>query len=428
MAQQLASTSKVDWRVINWLRGLAAFYVVLNHSRGFLFSDAMAYADHINQKNNWAWWEWLQVAIMQFTNAGTEFVIVFFLLSGFSIAHSLNGNSDTVSFYKRRFIRLYPTYIVGIFWALIVFVVMALAVPDVYYTGVEGRSPLVGQFARFFLDAKTVVANLLYIPINNYLTPQYWSLPYEVLFYLIAPWMIKKHKHFGLLTLVGFSVGLSILGRTANEIDVKNILLTFFTDYTLYFYAGFLMYKYCDLFLEYFYIGRKTFIALAIISFVTMVMVKAYVFDQNHNKMTGLIAMAFTYIVLFGSLKYGLRIKWLEKIGTYSYTLYVTHIATLFLVKIIAHRLGFGFYMIDNMFVWYAGVAASVGFGYLLYHFGEKQSNHYLDKLRSGKMQKKSSLSATMGNAANVGLGLKIQKPTAAKLEPVNNDDNKSLY
>ena len=41
---------KINWRIINALRGFAALGVVANHARGLLFSDDVLYATHVHPK------------------------------------------------------------------------------------------------------------------------------------------------------------------------------------------------------------------------------------------------------------------------------------------------------------------------------------------------------------------------------------------
>ena len=49
---------KINWRIINALRGFAALGVVANHARGLLFSDDVLYATHVHPKQSWQIWEW----------------------------------------------------------------------------------------------------------------------------------------------------------------------------------------------------------------------------------------------------------------------------------------------------------------------------------------------------------------------------------
>ncbi len=419
MSQQLASQSKVDWRIINWLRGLAAFYVIINHSRGFLFSDAMQYAQNVTPKENWAWWEWIQILIMQFTTLGSEFVIMFFILSGFSMAHSLRNNPNTWGFYKRRLVRLYPTYLVGLFWGLIVYMILMVVVPAVYYDGVEGYEPLSKFFHQLYTTPLTLLANLFYLPIDNYLTHQYWSLPFEVIFYLLAPLMVRRYKMMGAIVVCLYIIGWAVFGMAYRDPYALNKIVPFCTDYAIYFLVGILFYRFQKHVLHYYRANKNMTLLTAAVLFGIMYMVKGYGFDQVHNKILGMFSILLTAILLFGSLKNNIRVKWLERIGIFSYTLYVTHLATLFLVKMIAHKMGLGFYMIDNLFVWYAGILFSVGFAYLLFYMGEYQSTQYLEKLRSKKKSKKVRTQRKNVVDPTVSMAFKGQSPAGAKYDPL---------
>lgn len=52
--------------------------------------------------------------VLQYTNLGKEAVTIFFVLSGYSISHSLNRNNNIKKFYLNRRIRIYPTYIASV--------------------------------------------------------------------------------------------------------------------------------------------------------------------------------------------------------------------------------------------------------------------------------------------------------------------------
>lgn len=381
MHPQTDNTSKVDWRIINWLRGLAAFYVTINHCRGLLFSDSMMYAEHVNPKSNWHWWEWLQVGIMHNTALGSEFVILFFLLSGFSIAHSLRSNTDTKAFYTKRLIRLYPTYLLGILWSLVGFFLIWSLVPQVYYNPTEGF-PSVQEYFHSFVNLPTLIANFFYIPKNTFLTHQYWSLPFEVIFYLMAPWVIRRLRVFGIVVLTTYALGWFFYGISYHDPHVTNAIFQFWVDFGVYFLIGMIFYKYKDTFIRSFKLGPKTTSILLLVMFQVMLLVKGYYFGGQNNKVTGIMAVVFTYIAMFGALKYKFRVKWLETIGNYSYTLYVTHLATIFIVKILAYKLGYNFYFIHSMYLWYVGLVACMGVAYALYFVAERPSSLYLERLR----------------------------------------------
>lgn len=382
MRLQPPAAGKIDWNIINALRGLAALYVVINHSRGQLFTDAMVYAEKVNPKETWHWWEWLQILVMQHTNLGQEFVILFFVLSGFSIAHSLSLNPPVGGFYLRRAIRLYPTYILGIIWAIIVFLIIAYVAPDIYYNAVDTDKPIAVYFKEF-IALPTMVQNLLYHPVNNFLTIQYWSLPLEVVFYLVAPWFIKHTKWFGIATIAFYLLGWILNGHTSYDVRYAPLPLMYIFDYSIYFLAGIVIYRYRDYLLQHFRIPKWLVAALLLLLFEVMVVLKSYIYHQEHNKILGLIMIAFSYIILVGALHHKVHVRWLENIGKYSYTLYISHLATIHIVNAVAYYFGYGFYTISNLFVWYIGIALSILCAYLLYWVAEYPSTRYLERLRN---------------------------------------------
>jgi peptidoglycan/LPS O-acetylase OafA/YrhL len=90
--------------VLESLRGIAAFYVVLNHSRGWLWAGA----HYLQHRGGSTLLDKLGAAINQSTRLGHEAVIIFFVLSGLSIGHSVTQGSSPLRLYKRRLFRLYP--------------------------------------------------------------------------------------------------------------------------------------------------------------------------------------------------------------------------------------------------------------------------------------------------------------------------------
>lgn len=379
--QENIVTSKINWNIVNWMRGLAALYVVINHSRGNLFTDTAHYAANVTPQAQWHWWEKLSFIIMQHTNLGTEAVIVFFLLSGFSIAHSLSGTQKAAPFYIRRAIRLYPPYILGLLWAIVVFLVIKVDGATVFFNTTEGHEPLKILYEHF-ISLKSVISNILYVPRDNSLTPQYWSLPFEVVFYLLAPWAVRYIKPYGLLTILCYTGGWMWMGMTYYDDEKDPILLQFITDYNIYFLIGILFYQYRETILQYYKLSKRIAFTILIVLFELTIIVKSYLFHQQSNKITGLLMILFTYIMLFAGLKYSIRISWLEFIGVFSYTLYVTHFATIYLVKMIFFDFGKHFYDIYQLYAWYIGIIVSLVIAYGLYYIAEYPGIKYLEKIR----------------------------------------------
>ncbi|OJW81296.1 MAG: hypothetical protein BGO69_04320 [Bacteroidetes bacterium 46-16] len=387
---EISSGSKINFRIIDWMRGLAALYVLAQHARGYLFADNVRYEKYIAPKINWNWRQWLNTLIVQHTNLGKEFVIVFFVLSGFCIMHSVSAEpGGKKGFFQRRLLRLYPTYLLGIAWAIAVFLILKVTVPDVFNSQTEGYPPLKIAYDAF-VNIKTLSLNLVYFIKDNYLTPQYWSLPLEVIFYLSIPFFARRFNAYTIFSIVAFVIsciwtGLDYLDE--NKYDGLLVTVRYIFDYNIYFFIGCIFYKYRDFFLAIFKMDRMRSIVALMLVFLLSVFVKSYLFEQNTNKATGLLMVLFTYIMLIAGLKHQVRIKLLEWVGGFSYTLYVSHLASLFIVKIAVYKMGHHFYDIFLVYVWYIGVVFAVLVAWLLYYIAEYPSKRYLTQLRNKPTQ-----------------------------------------
>ena len=125
--------------------------------------------------------------------SGKAAVIGFLLVSGFSIASSLER--DEIGFYRRRLLRIYPLYFFAILFAWRLEAVfqgqMLLPNRDLHALGVT-----------------TAIGNLLLLQTFLVKPIQFdvpvWSLSIEMFFYLLAPWFARLDRRF-LLTLIVLS-------------------------------------------------------------------------------------------------------------------------------------------------------------------------------------------------------------------------------
>ncbi len=121
--------------------------------------------------------------------SGFVAVIGFLVLSGYSIAHSLQISPS--KFYQRRAIRIMPLYVlsIGIAWV----VGAAFELPQTY-------SPAP--------SALTAISNLAFLQIftgNSVLTNAVvWTLAVEAVFYMAAPWL-KTWRSYSVLIAAGLS-------------------------------------------------------------------------------------------------------------------------------------------------------------------------------------------------------------------------------
>jgi len=114
-------------------------------------------------------------------------VICFFVISGYSIAHSLKDGSK--GFYMRRVDRIYPLYFFAIVFSTVVFLLPGCAeIPP------SSVWQWLGNFV--FLQGFTVV--------KIYTDGPVWTLAIEVVYYALAP-LLARLKSWQILGLIGLS-------------------------------------------------------------------------------------------------------------------------------------------------------------------------------------------------------------------------------
>jgi peptidoglycan/LPS O-acetylase OafA/YrhL len=177
IAHDVQTRRRENFALIQALRGLAALWVVLFH-----LQKTTAITGLTAQLPSW-----FDYALFGYGRAG---VAVFFVLSGFVIAHSLQGKvmetRDLAKFALRRSIRLDPPY-----WASIFFVVAVQAFLQITH-GQLPVYPSAGQLTAHIL----YLQELLRVPEIELV---YWTLTYEIQFYLVfaaSHWLDQNFRRF----------------------------------------------------------------------------------------------------------------------------------------------------------------------------------------------------------------------------------------
>ena len=175
---------------VDALRAVAAFWVVLSHSAlGTGHPSALV--------------RWL-VPVGQLGYAG---VGLFLVLSGFSIhlrwAQGRAGDFSALTFWKRRFVRLYPTYLIALATVFLVLVA---------FFGVDAISAEANAFERIPIwhaaPWLAVINSALVVGANFWivaLLPQAWSLALEEQIYLLysLKGRVWSARPFRLLVIAG---------------------------------------------------------------------------------------------------------------------------------------------------------------------------------------------------------------------------------
>jgi peptidoglycan/LPS O-acetylase OafA/YrhL len=365
---------------VDSLRGIAALYVVIKHCRGILFAGLNALTA-IHPRATWTLFDYATLMPLIASRLGREFVIFFFVLSGFSIAHSLRNKPDIPGFYLRRIIRLYPPYVFALAWAAIVFLAFYFAFPQWYSGPLPGDTSDNGLFikglyqSRDFLSIPTLLSNLLYMPKGAFII-QFWSLTYEVLFYLLVPFFLCNKPIYFLVSLLLYT---GILFDTAHLVP-GNIITKFAFEFNFYFAIGVFCYSYWPRIQKLLFFPVPWFIALSSILFLSML---ALNMKLGHiTRYSSLVSALLSCVLLANFLGHNIRIKPLMWVGKFSYTLYITHVATIYCMLFFLYRFTPIHLPIYSRWLWLAGIPISVLVGYGSYLLVEKQTKVILDKLR----------------------------------------------
>ncbi|AGZ41753.1 acyltransferase family protein [Actinoplanes friuliensis] len=165
-----APGERIAW--LDGLRALAVLLVVYAHLSRYLFRGARDFSS-----------EWL--------HAGTAGVMLFFLVSGFIIPASLERHGSLRAFWVSRLFRLLPLYLVVT--AVVVVLGLGGLVPlDPWLTAHPWTSAVAHA---------TMLPHLLGVPL---VTPVFWTLTFEMVFYLLvsALFAVRWHRRGGAVAVI----------------------------------------------------------------------------------------------------------------------------------------------------------------------------------------------------------------------------------
>lgn len=370
---------KDDFKLLDTIRGIAALYVVIAHCRGVLWLGGSEFVK-LFPRNTWDTWDTLKFGTSMLTRLAVEFVIVFFVLSGFSIAHSLSSNQSPVKFYKRRLIRIYPSYLAALGWAAVIFLVTRAVFPQ-WYDGTYTQFAFIRTMEmNEFFHPKVVAGNLFYMPMHGFIGP-FWSLTYEVMFYLMAPFLLRRVNWYAAFSLLLFGINFLFPEKVFN-LNLPVYIYEFLFIYNIYFVVGVYLYTHYQTVAGWFVNYTKLEFTL-IFAGLLLFMYGANIYLKIETVFTFIEAAMLSVVLIVFFLKYKMKVPWLMGIGKFSYSLYITHFATVYLYLALYWFItGRDAPYITNFFVWILGVFFCLGLGWLHYWVVERNTQKILTRLR----------------------------------------------
>ncbi len=284
------------FHLIDALRGVAALWVVFFHA----FKGG-----HINELTE-IMPQLLVLVVFEMGDAG---VPIFFVISGFVIAHSITRDKVNskyfLKFTVRRSIRLDPPY-----WGSIFLVI-----------GMAWLSTIVKNEPMEWPDYREIVAHLFYaqsIMGIEHINIIYWTLCLEIQFYLIfcilfsSAQYIEKYYQHAFIALFSLVAAISLLWPT--KIMSGNIYPGLFFPHWHAFLLGVFAYWSWQKRISnsYFYI------------YTAVIVFSSYATESGFSMVAGLTAI-FVYMCSITGHIESANWRWIQFLGTISYSLYLTH-------------------------------------------------------------------------------------------------------
>lgn len=365
----------IDFSLLDQLRGLAALGVVVGHSRGLLFAGGQHLQNQV-PIDQWGMADKISMGLLSLTRLSSEFVIFFFILSGFSIAHSLRRNPAPLGFYSRRALRLYPTYLAALAWAAGIFMLTRAWRPD-FYAGAYNQATFIKLAAsKDFLSLSNLLYNLAYLP-QGFLIAPFWSLSHEVLFYIVAPFVCARIGAYLLFSLAAYTASWVLTGNGFAE---TNVLIDFILHYNFYFAIGVAAYRHWGDIQP-----SLTFPPLRVLIFLVLI----YLFSValgiklgGISKITALLFSVASLLLMANCHTHKWRVPWLRMIGAASYTIYATHFASLILLLAVVHSVIAPPHIYSKT-LWMVGIPWCLALAAPSYFLVEKMTRQRLESLRA---------------------------------------------
>jgi peptidoglycan/LPS O-acetylase OafA/YrhL len=231
--------------ILHCLRGFCAFYVVVFHAKYILWAGGHEYMK-VFPRATWSVWQYVAFIADMLSSAGYEMVIFFFVLSGFFIRYAQQRKYRApIAFYLNRIVRIYPPYLISVVLAVVVLLLLARLVPQMFTTvgNRELNTTLLAAWNDLRnLDLVGVVRTLLFLPLPHRVyigyNTVYWSLLPEALFYAAVPLAFWRIQVYYLVSTLLYLLG---IGASALHYSLEGVT-SFLLAHNFYFALGVALY------------------------------------------------------------------------------------------------------------------------------------------------------------------------------------------
>lgn len=348
------------YKTLDMWRGLAARLVVMGHASLIITSRHPALRSS---------------GVYRMGSFGYLGVQLFFVISGYCIANSacsaLGREHGWWSFIRARLRRIYPPC----WFSLMLVAASALVAAALVSSGVLHASTLADrdilhQSALFYVSNLTLTQPLFRQP---YLSGVFWTLCYEIAFYVIVSLPLIRggriRKEQSLLTILHIVTALSLLLLILTP-DLRFYPLDLWPQFGLGVMAyGLIMHPQ--------QVRPKLWMLTAAVEVVVFVSIRDFGSGPvgAPSRATFLVSLIFAFMMILlrrhdaqiGDIGF---VKWMSTVGTFSYSLYLTHFLTIGIVSqaLKISRLPLQYHFLDAL----VSVLAAVAFARLFYQFCER--------------------------------------------------------
>jgi peptidoglycan/LPS O-acetylase OafA/YrhL len=312
---------KIYFKGFNEIRAIAALSVLLHHIE--LYKNRMGIPTLYD------------TYLKTFVNfLGENGVSVFFALSGFLITYLLLAEKESgkkiniKKFYIRRVLRIWPVYyiVVIIGFVLIPYLSGLIFFEDqIYYNSLASQLNWAGNLFLFLLFFSNLAMHL-YPKVAG--ASQSWSVSVEEQFYVIWPWIVRFTKEKLPYVLIIIIIGYKLLAENFRYIEPycgKVFKYWFYTFKVQFLATGALG--------AYFYMYKKTvIIRFQELKWLNITIFLLLIIHLLINLDDMIFALCSTYLILLSASGKGISNKLLDRIGIFSYGLYMYHPLIMYIV------------------------------------------------------------------------------------------------
>lgn len=253
---------------------------------------------------------------------GQTRVKAFFTITGFLVVYSFLRHNNLKTYARKRIMRIMPAYVIVILFCWSVCIFLTPLKPEAYFTQSQTWQYLAANLTmmNFLQPSLPEVFIDCYEPSVN---GSLWSMKYEVLFYILIPFMIMLMRKYNKLTILLFIFGLHIIYHATfdyleDNYPEKTIYSTLHhTSFNtmIYFFSGTALILYFDLFCRYINI---------ILPFCIILLVFMH-FDISYFYILNYIEPLVFSAVIIGMAYFCKPLNFMKHYDNISYGLYLYH-------------------------------------------------------------------------------------------------------